>query len=133
MVVLSYFLLFLNWLVIFSSIYLLSLMSHALLWGFAVGMMVMVGFYALGQAFSPPVRQDEPIHRFCRRRAGWIRPALPKQDFVDAVAVAPHCPHFRGRKHPPRLNKRLSSPLRVWNFFYKTRNKTDQISGLDKI
>ncbi|MEC7212926.1 MAG: hypothetical protein VXW26_00835 [SAR324 cluster bacterium] len=40
-----------------SSIYLLSLMSHALLWGFAVGMMVMVGFYALGQAFSPPVRQ----------------------------------------------------------------------------
>ncbi|MEC8223719.1 MAG: hypothetical protein VX020_07610 [SAR324 cluster bacterium] len=53
----SYFLLFLNWLVIASSIYLLSLMSHALLWGFAVGMMVMVGFYALGQAFSSPVRQ----------------------------------------------------------------------------
>lgn len=57
LVVLSYFLLFLNWLVIATSIYLLSLMSHALLWGFAVGMMVMVGFYALGQAFSPPVRQ----------------------------------------------------------------------------
>ncbi len=57
MVVLSYFLLFLNWLVIATSIYLLSLISHALLWGFAVGMMVMVGFYALGQAFSPPVRQ----------------------------------------------------------------------------
>ncbi|MEC7212780.1 MAG: hypothetical protein VXW26_00100 [SAR324 cluster bacterium] len=53
----SYFLLFLNWLVIATSIYLLSLMSHALLWGFAVGTMVMVGFYALGQAFSPPVRQ----------------------------------------------------------------------------
>ena len=53
----SYFLLFLNWLVIATSIYLLSLMSQALLWGFAVGMMVMVGFYALGQAFSPPVRQ----------------------------------------------------------------------------
>ena len=57
MVVLSYILLFLNWLVIASSIYLLSLMSHALLWGFAVGMMVMIGFYALGQAFSPPDRQ----------------------------------------------------------------------------
>ncbi len=57
MVVLSYILLFLNWLVIATSIYLLSLISHALLWGFAVGMTVMVGFYALGQAFSPPVRQ----------------------------------------------------------------------------
>jgi len=54
LVVLSYFLLFLNWLVIASSIYLLSLISHALLWGFAVGMMVMVGFYALGQAFKSP-------------------------------------------------------------------------------
>ena len=40
-----------------QNFYLLSLISHALLWGFAVGMMVMVGFYALGQAFSPPVRQ----------------------------------------------------------------------------
>ena len=57
MVVLSYFLLFLNWLVIATSIYLLSLMSHALLWGFSVGIMVMVGFYALGQAFKSPVRQ----------------------------------------------------------------------------
>jgi hypothetical protein len=57
LVVLSYILLFLNWLVIATSIYLLSLISHALLWGFAVGMTVMVGFYALGQAFSPPVRQ----------------------------------------------------------------------------
>ena len=57
MVVLNYFLLFLNWLVIAASIYLLSLMSHALLWGFSVGMMVMVGFYALGQAFKSPVRQ----------------------------------------------------------------------------
>ncbi len=57
MVLLSNFLLFLNLLVIATSIYLLSLMSHALLWGFAVGMMVMIGFYALGQAFSPPVRQ----------------------------------------------------------------------------
>ena len=57
MVVLSYFFLFLNWLVIATSIYLLSLICNALLWGFAVGMTVMVGFYALGQAFSPPVRQ----------------------------------------------------------------------------
>ncbi len=57
MVVLSYFLVFLNWLVISASIYLLSLISHALIWGFAVGMTVMVGFYGLGQAFSPPVRQ----------------------------------------------------------------------------
>ena len=57
MVVLSFILLFLNWVVIATSIYLLSLISHALLWGFAVGMTVMVGFYALGQAFSPTVRQ----------------------------------------------------------------------------
>ncbi len=58
MVVLSYILLFMNWLVIATSIYLLSLISHALLWGFAVGMTVMVGLYALVQAFSPPVRQE---------------------------------------------------------------------------
>ena len=57
MVVLSYILLFLNWLVIATSIYLLSLITHALLWGFAVGMTVMVGFYALGKVFSPPARQ----------------------------------------------------------------------------
>ena len=57
MAVLSYILMFLNWLVIATSIYLLSLISHALLWGFAVGMTVMVGFHAMGQAFSPPVRQ----------------------------------------------------------------------------
>ena len=44
-------------------------MSHAPLWGFAVGMMVMVGFYALGQAFSRRLGRDEPIHCFCRRRA----------------------------------------------------------------
>ncbi len=49
----NYFLLFLDWLVIAASIYLLSLMSHALLWGFAVGMMVIIGLFALGQAFRP--------------------------------------------------------------------------------
>ena len=49
----NYFLLFLDWLVIAASIYLLSLMSHALLWGFAVGMMVIIGLFAFGQAFRP--------------------------------------------------------------------------------
>ena len=49
----NYFLLFLDWLVIAASIYLLSLMSHALLWGFTVGMMVIIGLFALGQAFRP--------------------------------------------------------------------------------
>ena len=86
-----------------------------------------------GRLSARRLGRDEPIHRFCRRRAGWISSALPKQNFVDAVAVAPHCPHFRGRKHPPRLNKRLFRPLRVWNFFYKNRNKTVQISGLEKM
>ena len=54
---LTYFLLFLDWLVIAVSIYLLSLMSHALLWGFAVGMMVIIGLFALGQAFRATSRQ----------------------------------------------------------------------------
>ena len=54
---LTYFLLFLDWLVIAASIYLLSLMSHALLWGFAVGMMVIIGLFALGQAFRATSRQ----------------------------------------------------------------------------
>ena len=53
---LTYFLLFLDWLIIAISIYLLSLMSHALLWGFAVGILTILGLFSLIQAFKPSRR-----------------------------------------------------------------------------
>jgi hypothetical protein len=50
---LNYILLFLDWLVIAIAIYLLSLMSHALLWGFTVGIMTILGLFSLMKAFKP--------------------------------------------------------------------------------
>ena len=53
-----YFLILLDWLVIAWSVYLLSLMTEALLWGLAIGLMVVIGLWALLAAFSPPTSRE---------------------------------------------------------------------------
>ena len=52
-----FFLFFLDWLVIAVSMYLLALITQALLWGFGIGLLVIIGLGTLLQVFPVSTRK----------------------------------------------------------------------------